>query len=401
MTSEPVALLQSLARAEVNFPYGVTLGVPFSMAAAALPQDVTLTTFGGMGCAGAIARSRRLRISLVPYGRCAEVYARRSSSCDVALLSLARSPDGQLTLGASHGYAIEAARRARCVVAEVNALAPCVPGAPWPADIALYAVVETAYVPATAADVAPDAVEIQLARHVAELVPNGACLQVGIGSTPSAVLAALKDHRHLGVHSGMLTDAMHRLIRSGAIDHSRKPRGSQKAVVGCVYGSEALYRFAHLNPAVALRDPGYTHDAAFIAGLPDFVAINSAIEVDLIGQMNAESVRIASGESRYVGGVGGLSDFIRAARRADRGQAIVALRSRAQTAGGAYPRVVAQLSGPATVSAADADVVVTEHGIARLRDKTLDERVVCMLRIADPQDRDRLAHEARKLGLTN
>ncbi|MDB5999599.1 MAG: putative 4-hydroxybutyrate-CoA transferase/hydrolase [Rhizobacter sp.] len=399
MTSEPVALLESLARAGLDFPFGVTLGVPFTMAAARLPRHATLTTFGGMGTAGAMARSHTLRISLVPYGRCGAVYAEQASRCDVALVSLARAPDGRLMLGASHGFALEAARQARCVVAEVNAQAPCVAGAPWPDDMPLHTVVETSYLPAIAADSEPDDTERRLAGRVAELVPDGACLQVGIGSMPSAVLAALEDHRHLGIHSGMLTDAMHRLILSGAIDHSCKPAHSRRAVVGCVYGSQALLRFAHLNPAVELREPAHTHDPGVIAGLPDFMAINSAIEVDLTGQMNAESVRSADGSVRYVGGVGGLNDFLRAAPRAPRGRAIVALRSRTQTPGGMRQRIVARLSGPATVTAADADVVVTEHGVALLRDKTLDVRVASMLTLADPEDREMLVHEARSLGL--
>lgn len=302
-------------------------------------------------------------------------------------------------LGASQGYIVDAARRARRVVAEINAQAPCVFGAPWPADIVLDAVVEVDYPVAHASDTVPGDAEVRIAAQVAGLVPDGACLQVGIGSLPSAMLAALADHRHLGIHSGMLTDAMHRLVLSGAIDHSRKPAGSRRTVTGCVYGSEALYRHVHLNPGVELRSPDDTHSAAAIARLPDFAALNSAIEVDLLGRMNSESVRGADGTVRHVGGVGGLNDFLRAARHAPRGQAVIALPARTAAGAKGRARIVAQLSGPATVAAEDADVVVTEHGIARLRDAAGDVRVRSMLAIAAPEDRDALAAFARESGL--
>lgn len=398
MTSEPVALLKSLGDAGLECSFGVTLGVPFSVAAAALPSGTVLTTFGGMGSAGTLGSSHRLRISPVPYSRCGDVYRQRIERCDVALVSLARAPDGRLMLGASHGYIIEAARQARAVVAEINSLAPSLEGAEWPADIALDRAIETAYLPSLAAELAATAIELRLARVVAELVPDGACLQVGIGAMPSAVLAALEGHRHLGIHTGMLTDAMHRLVVSGVVDHSRKPVGCRFAVVGSVYGSAALYRASHGDRSLMLCEPARTHDPVAIAALPDFVAINSAIEVDLLGQVNAESVRTAEGTLRWVGGVGGLGDFLRAAPLAPRGQAIVALPSRTRAGAGGRARIVSRLSGPATVAASDADIVATEHGVARLRDRSIDHRVRCMIAIADPADRETLEQEARSMG---
>lgn len=398
MTSEPVALLRSLAAAQPAMPLALMLGVPFSTAAADLPANVAITTFGAMGSAAAIGRGRTLQIGMAPYGRSAEPFMQPVVACDVALVSLARAPDGQLMLGASHGYIVEAARRARHVVAEINAQAPCVLGAPWPADIAIGTQVEVDEPLMQAAPVRADAIDLQIARHVAALVPDGACLQVGIGAMPSAVLAALAGHRRLGVHSGMLTDALHRLVVAGAIDHSCKPRGSRHAVVGSVYGSDALYRFSHLNPAVVLHPPAHTHGAAVIAELPDFLALNSAIEVDLLGQMNAETVSAEAG-LRYLGGIGGLNDFVRGARAAPRGQAIVALPSRTRPGAAGRARIVAQLSGPATVAAIDADIVVTEHGVARLRDASLGERVRRMLALAEPEDRAALERAAHTRGL--
>jgi acyl-CoA hydrolase len=396
MTGEPVFLLLGLAAAALDVPFDVTLGVPFSMAAAALPAATLLTTFGGMGTAGALSRTHRLRISPVPYSRCGGVYESGQEAANLVLVSLVRGSDGRLLLAGSHGYILEAARRARHVIAEVNAQAPCIQGAPWPVDVRIDQVVEVDYPLSVAASSLAGEVESAIAAHVAALVPDGACLQVGIGAMPSAVLQALAAHRALGLHSGMLTDAVRALIESGAMDHSRKPEGSRFGVTGCVYGSASLYRFCDRHPALSLREPAFTHGAQVIAQLSDFVAINSAIEVDLLGQANAESVVTAEGSVRQIGGVGGLNDFVRASRLAPRGRAVIALASRA----GASSRIVARLGGPATVSACDADVMVTEYGVAHLRDATLDQRAARMLAIAHPDDRDLLERQAHAMGLS-
>ena len=400
MTSEPVALLKSLASAPPYGPFGVMLGVPFTMAAEKLPAHATLTTYGGMGSARVLARSRTLNINHTPYSQCEAQYLSGVQTSDVVLVSLSRAPDGRLYLGASHGYIIEAARRARVVVAEVNARAPCVLGSRWPDDIDLHHVIEVDYALAPElAEAAGDGTnEAAIAAHVAACVPDGACLQIGIGSLPSALLSALAGHRHLGVHSGAMTDAMLDLIQRGAIDHSRKPAGIRHAVIGSLYGSPALYDFAHLNEQVELRAPSHTHHSSTMVGLNHFVAINSAIEVDVMGRANAETVRANDGNLRYVGGVGGLHDMVQGAFASTGGRAIMALPSRTQNGPAGRPRIVAQLSGPVTVASEYADLVVTEHGVAQMKDRTASERVQQMLSIADPQDRDLLAAQAKALG---
>lgn len=395
MTGEPVALLNDLAARAPAFGFSLTLGVPFTPAVAGLPPQVTITTFGGMGTAGRMARSRDLSIATVPYGRCASVYDSGAERVDVALVSLVRGDGGQLWIAGSHGYIVEAARRARCIVAEVNAAAPRVAGAPWPADLPPHHVVEVSYTPPVAAAVKAGPVESAIGAHVAPLVADGACLQVGIGAIASAVVQALAGHRHLGVHSGMFTDPLMALTLSGAIDHSRKPAGQRLAVTGCVYGSESLYAFADNNSRLSLREPGFTHDPQVVAQIAGFTALNSAVEVDLLGQMNAEWLSAPGARLQHIGGVGGLNDFMRAARFAPQGQAVTALPSRA----GGRPRIVARLSGPATVAAQDADLVVTEQGVARLRDASLGERVQRMIAIAHPEDRDGLQRQARETGL--
>ncbi|MEO7940178.1 MAG: acetyl-CoA hydrolase/transferase C-terminal domain-containing protein [Burkholderiaceae bacterium] len=396
MSAEPVALLNSLALAKLPYSMHLMLGVPFSTAAAALPANCAITTFGGMGSAGRLSQSRALQFSPIAYGRSASMYAQGLWSCDVALVSLARNADGSLHLGASHGPILAAARRARHVIAEINVHAPCVPGAPWPADLPISAVIESRLPLAPVRTSEPTQVEQDIARHVATLVPDGACLQVGIGALPSAALTALGGHRHLGVHSGTMTDSLQALVDSGAVDHSRKTVDTGFAVVGSIVGSDRLYRTADQNPRMRLREPGYTHDAAVIASIDDFFSLNSAIEVDLLGNTNAECTVGADGRWRHVGGVGGLPDFMRAARLSRNGKAVIALPSRASHA---RPRIVARLSGPCTVAASDADCIATEYGVARLRDASYDQRVRQMLAIAHPEDREMLTAQAQAWGL--
>jgi acyl-CoA hydrolase len=398
MSAEPAALLASMAACTaLPQPLHLMLGVPFTQTAATLPPGCELTTYGGMGSAAAIAGTRTVRMSPQPYSRSAQLYEEGAWHCDVALVSLGRAADGRLFLAPSHGAVIAAARRARHVIAQVSQNVPCLPGAEWPEDLAPDAVLETDAPPSTIDDAAPGEVESAVARQVAELVPDGACLQVGIGALPSALLQALAGHRNLGVHTGMMTDALHRLVVAGVADGSRKSVDRGLAVTGSVCGTASLYGAVIHEPGpIVLRQPGETHALAPIARLDDMLCLNSAIEVDLLGNVNAEAVVDAQGRRRYVGGVGGLPDFVRGALAARRGQSVIALASR--TARG-QPRIVARLSGPCTVAAADADLVATEHGVARLRNATLDERVRGMLAVADPQDHDGLTVSAREMGL--
>lgn len=401
MTAEPIALLRGLARsmaqsADSRSRLDIFLGVPFSDAAAAFPSTTEFGTFGGMGAAGMLARTHVTHVSLAHYRQCGEAFTSGAATADVVLVSLARSSDGALTLGAAHGYILEAARKARAVVAEINAQAPAVPGAPWPTDIPIDVAVEVSYPLAAAPAAHSSGAELAIAALVAPLVVDGSCLQVGIGAMPSAVLAALQHHRALGLHSGMLTSAVWRLIELGVIDNSRKSSGAGVSTIGCVYGGAALYAATHGQVALRLREPGHTHAPEIIARIDDFVALNSAIEVDLFGQMNAETVPAADGRLRYVGGVGGLNDFVRGSRFAKRGQAVTALPSRHPNG---RSRIVARLSGPATVAASDADLIVTEHGVARLRDMPLDQRARRIIGVADPIDREELTRSARSMGL--
>ncbi len=202
---------------------------------------------------------------------------------------------------------------------------------------------------------------------------------------PSAVARRLRGHRDLGVHSGMITDAVAELIEAGVVTGACKSMDRGLVVTGFLMGTQRLIRLAATDPAITLRDTRYTHDPAVLAAQTQLTAINSATEVDLTGQANTET---AAGQ--YVGAVGGAVDFARGAARSRGGVAIIALPSTA----GRASRIVARLSGPTTLTRADTGVIVTEYGIADLRGLTLAQRRERMLAIAHPDHRDALAAAA-------
>ena len=180
------------------------------------------------------------------------------------------------------------------------------------------------------------------------------------------------------------------LIEAGAVTNALKPIHCGVTVAGTLLGSRALLDFAHLNRAIALEPVSVTHSHALIAQMPAFTAINSALEVDLSGQANTETVG-----GRYVGTIGGALDFLRGARASAGGLPIIALPSTVEAKGERRSRITARLSGPATIGRADAAIIVTEHGIADLRPLTLAERAEALIAIADPAFRDDLRERAR------
>jgi acetyl-CoA hydrolase len=228
-------------------------------------------------------------------------------------------------------------------------------------------------------------VEDTIAAHVAELIPDGATIQLGIGALPSAIASRLRGHRDLGIHTGVSTDAVAELIEAGVVTGARKSLDAGLVVTGFLMGTRRLIARAAADASIQVRDTRYTHDPAVLAAQHKFVAINSAIEVDLTGAVNCET---AAG--RYVGAVGGATDFLRGAARSQGGVPVIALPStapastaQAPTAGTAS-RIVAALSGPASQARADAGVIVTEYGVADLRGLTLSQRRDRMLAIAHP-----------------
>jgi 4-hydroxybutyrate CoA-transferase len=232
-------------------------------------------------------------------------------------------------------------------------------------------------------------VERRIGEYVAELVPDGATVQLGIGAIPTATALALRDKHDLGIHTEMFTDAVVDLVETGVVTGARKERNRGKIVTAFVLGSDRLYDFVHDNPMVEMRSVDFTNDTHVIRSFSRMVAINSAIEVDLTGQVVADSIG-----HRLYSGVGGQMDFIRGAARAPEGRAIIGLPSTA--AGGSVSRITASLREGAGIVTTRAHVrtVVTEWGVAELFGKSLRERAEALIAIAHPNFRDVLAAEA-------
>ena len=234
----------------------------------------------------------------------------------------------------------------------------------------------------------PSDVEIRIGELCAELVEDGATLQVGIGGIPNAVLAALYGHRDLGVHSEMFSDGMLELVERGVVTGRHKVIHPGKLVCSFVMGSRALYEFVDDNPQVAMLDVGYVNSPRVICRNPKVTAINSAIEIDLTGQVCADSIG-----PRIYSGVGGQMDFMRGAAASEGGKSIIAL---ASTTRRGEPRIVNLLKEGAGVVTTRADVhfVVTEYGIANLHGRSLRDRARLMIELAHPSHRDQLRRDA-------
>jgi 4-hydroxybutyrate CoA-transferase len=308
-----------------------------------------------------------------------------------AVLVHAAPPDrgGYLSLGVSVSYVLPAARRAPLVIAQVNPRMPRTLGQAFlhRSQVDVWTAVDEPlleYPPTPVGEV-----ERRIAGHVAGLVPDGATVQVGVGSIPQAVMEALAGKRDLGVHS-LLVEHMLPLVRSGVITNARKRLHPGRMDVGEIMGTAALFAWSHENPLVNMEPSDVVHDPEVVGALGDFVSVNSALEVDLLGQVNAESV-----DGRQVTGIGGQFDFVLGAARAAGGRSIIALAATASR--GSRSRIVARLAAGARVTTPRflADYVVTEHGVAALRGKSDAGRARELLHVADPAFRERIEREIR------
>jgi acetyl-CoA hydrolase len=314
---------------------------------------------------------------------------------DVALVQVS-PPDkaGYCSLGISVDCAKPASLAATTVVAQVNPRMPRTHGDSFLHLSQIDFLVEgAAELPEIVCD-APDGAAQRIGTNVASLIEEGSTIQIGIGTIPNAVLGSLAGHKHLGVHTEMFSDGLLDLVDSGAVDSSAKSYHEGKIVSSFVMGTRRLYDFVDDNPLIEMRSVSFTNDPFVIARNDRMVSINSAIEVDLTGQVCADSI----GHMLY-SGIGGQMDFIRGAARSKGGKAIIALPSTAK--GGAVSRIVAELRPGAGVVTTRGDVhhVVTEHGIADLYGRTLRERAQSLIAIAEPRFQDELRAAARGLNL--
>ncbi|MGE0558144.1 MAG: acetyl-CoA hydrolase/transferase family protein [Burkholderiales bacterium] len=350
-----------------------------------------IRALNGAGSNRRLAAAGLLDIVPVPVSTVPRLLRARDIAVDVALIRVrpAAKP-GFYTTGVIADYTQALVAAARCVIAELDERLPQTAQDALIAAADIDVLVEADGAAVVMDDGEPSALEMQVAEQVAARIPDGATLQLGIGGLPVAVCRALQRHRHLGVHSGVVPDAIVDLVECGAVDHSRKGADAGLMVTGGLFGGGRLNRYAGANAAVAMRSVEYTHNPAVMAGINNLHAINSAIEVDLSGQVNAE---VAGG--RYIGAVGGHGDFVRGAQASPGGRSIIALPS--TTPDGKHTRIVASLAGrPVTTVRADMDLVVTEYGIAELRGCTLAQRAQRLLAIAHPAFRERLAADMKQ-----
>ncbi len=311
---------------------------------------------------------------------------------DVALIQVS-PPDehGFCSFGVEVGVTKPAAHAARTLIAEINTRMPRVLGDSFIHIGKLDAIVETDYALPEAPQAGSSEAYKKIGALIAEMIPNGATLQLGIGSIPDAVLFHLKDKRDLGIHSELFSDGVIDLVERGVITNEKKTLHPGKIIAGFLFGSRRLYDFVNDNALIELHPSDYVNDPFLIAQNDNMIAINSALEVDLTGQICADSM----GPEIY-SGIGGQVDFVRGASRSKGGKAIIALPSTAKN--DQISRIVSQLKPGAGVVTSRGDVqhVVTEYGVASLRAKSIRERAQALIQIAHPKFRDELERYARE-----
>ena len=321
-----------------------------------------------------------------------DLFASGAVKVDVCLLSVSPpDDDGYVTLGVSVDSTWGALKNCRSVIAEVNKRMPRTIGQTRLHLDKIDRLVETDYALPNLHNESPDAVARDIGKNVATLVEDGATLQMGIGVIPNAVLECLRDRRELGVHTEMFSDAVVSLVEAGVITNSRKTLAPGKMAVSFAMGSQKLYDFLDRNEQVEFFGSDWINNPANISQNFRMTAINSALQIDLTGQICADSL----GTEMY-SGCGGQVDFVRGASHAPGGKAIIALESTAR--GGSISRIVPTLSTGAGVvtSRADLHYVVTEYGIANLHGKNMKDRVKALIEIAHPSFREELERGARQ-----
>lgn len=312
---------------------------------------------------------------------------------DVAFIQVS-PPDehGFCSYGIEVGVTKPAAESAKLLIAEINPRMPRVLGDSFIHISQIDYVVLVDYALPEAHPPKVTAVHERIGEIIAELVPDEATLQLGIGALPNAVLAKLDGKRDLGIHSELFSDGVVDLVEAGVVTNGAKSIHRGKIVAGFAFGTQRLYDFTRDNAMIELHPTDYVNDPFVIAQNKKMTAINSAIEVDLSGQVCADSVG-----TRIYSGIGGQLDFVRGAARSEGGKAIIALPS---TAKGGISRIVPRLRDGAGVVTTRGDIhyVVTEYGVANLRGKSLRERAADLIRVAHPDHRDELRYFSRQQG---
>lgn len=387
---EPTTLIEALIDQGRDIP-GLSAFIATSFSGLFTPataDSFALSSMGAIGALRSMTKAGKLQIIPVHVSQVGPLITAGVIPCDVALIQVSPADEhGNHSCGLISDYVRAAVDKARVVIAEINEAVPFTPGETIPAS-AIDVAVRVNRPPVEVAPAAIGPIDEAIARHCASYIGDGAVIQTGVGAVPDAILRLLHDRKDLGVHSGMLGDGLVELVEAGVITNARKEVDPGVSINGALIGTKRLYDWAHRNPAIRMCATSYTHDPAVLGRLSRLVTINSALEVDLTGQVNAEQSGAA-----YLGGTGGQVDFVRAGARSPGGRSIIALSASAK--GGTLSKIVAQLSGPVTTARTDVDVVVTEYGAAELNGQSLAERTRRLIAIAHPDFReelDRAAH---------
>lgn len=303
---------------------------------------------------------------------------------------------GFCCVGVSSDYTMQGIESAKIVLAEVNDQVPVVFGDTFVHVSKIDKFVETSHPLFELGLPKIGDVELAIGKHCAELVDDGATLQLGIGAIPDAVLQSLKDKKDLGIHSEMISDGVVDLFEAGVINNSKKGINKNKMIVTFLMGSKRLYDFARENPALEMRTVDYVNNPVVVAQNTNMICINSCLAVDFMGQVVSDSIG-----TRQFSGVGGQVDFVRGAAMSldGKGKAIIAMPSVAKKKDGSMVSKITPYidhGAAVTTSRNDVDYIVTEYGIAELKGKTLKERARNLINIAHPEFREELKAEFEK-----
>lgn len=380
-SNEPTGLLEHLADLQlpdnlnfIQFPLGGYNNTDFTQ----LSDTSTLTTFF---MTPALRGADPARLHFLPMQMRA-VYDYLASDVDVVMLQVALDRQGELRIGPNVDFVDAALSTASVVIAELNHAVVAPAGCPRISRERIDFLFETERALAELPAPIIDQAAAQIGALVADLINDGDCLQTGIGAIPAAILSQLDSKNDLGLHGGLLDDGGMRLIQQGNATGLMKPIDQGLHITGMALGSPALLDWLADTPTVVFRGADHTHEVSVIRQLPNFVSVNSAVEIDLFGQVNAE---YAGG--RQISGTGGSVDFMRAAKASPGGRSIVAMTATAR--GGSVSRIVPRVD-LVTALRTDVDIVVTEYGVADIKHLHLDARAQALIDIAAPQFRDEL-----------
>jgi 4-hydroxybutyrate CoA-transferase len=392
MSNEPQTLVEELIRqrdrlTEVTL-YNIILGSPCKYATAACYPHFNIRTFLSSPLLKEAYEQQVCDYLPVNFSEIPKWITQQK--IDVALIQVS-PPDeaGFCNLGLSVDVVQTLIKTASIVIAEVNEQLPRTCGDTLVHVEEIDCFVRTDRSLLTIANELPTEEDVKIGEYVAMLVADYATVQVGIGKVANGIVQSLKSKKGLGVHSGSLSDAMMELIKLGVITNERKSINRGKTVCTTLTGTQKLYEFCHLNDNIELYPTNYTHNPAVISKISNFHAINSALEVSLFGQINAEQIG-----KHIVAGVGGQMDFIQGAKLSQGGKSIIALPSTAKN--GTASRIKVQVPYVTSLKS-EVDYVVTEYGIAKLFGKSLTERAKSLIAIAHPDFRSDLSEELKQL----